>query len=77
MNYDLDIATYMKICCNNKEEMLYSMNSESSRNAIIDKDNYSSTLRCLILLLKELSKVEDQNLMNNSTFAFYLTGNSR
>ena len=77
MNYDLDIATYMKICCNDREEMLYNMNYESLRIAIVDKDNYSSTLRCLILVLKELSKVEEQNLLNNTPFAFYLTGNSR
>ena len=79
-HYDLDVENYLKLSCGNKknnEQIFAGLNNASVRNLILDNENYFSTLRYLIMLLKELSKGEDGNLLNNSPFSFYFNGASR
>lgn len=78
-DYNLETQNYLKLSCNNKnnEELFSGLNHESLKALILDKENYCSTLKYLILLLKELSKSEEIGLLANSSYSFYLNGNFR
>lgn len=59
------------------EKILSEIDKETLKEIFVDKENYCSTLRYLILLLKELSKTEELNALNQNAFSFYFHGNSR
>lgn len=80
-HYELEIESYLRITCEKKglNEQFFKgiVSNPTIRNQIVDHENYWSTLRYLILVLKELSKGEENTLLNSSSFAFYFNGACR
>lgn len=77
--FQTDLDNYLKLVSQStkNEKILAEIDKETVKAIYADKENYCSTLRYLIMLLKELSKTEEYNLLSQNAFSFYFHGNSR